>query len=191
MSDFEYLSVLIAIIVGIGIAHLLLSLGRILGEAKHLNVGWVQMLWTANILLMLITFWWWGINLRQIEEWVYIQLLFLLFDVSLWCILAAILYPVAIPQEFDLTAHFAKKRKAFYSILVVLAFSDPMTSMILGTEHLIELGWGYLHWMLTCLVGGIAAIRIESERFQLGFAIYWGMALILFTLSWQSSVANG
>ena len=51
MSDFEYLSVLIAIIVGIGIAHLLLSLGRILGEAKSLNIGWVQMLWTANTLL--------------------------------------------------------------------------------------------------------------------------------------------
>ena len=31
MSDFEYLSVLIAIIVGIGFAHLLLSIGRILG----------------------------------------------------------------------------------------------------------------------------------------------------------------
>ena len=51
MSDFEYLSILIAIIVGIGIAHLLLSPGRILGEAKSLNIGWVQILWTASIRL--------------------------------------------------------------------------------------------------------------------------------------------
>jgi hypothetical protein len=37
MTDFEYLSVLIAIIVGIGIAHLLMSLGRILGESSRLS----------------------------------------------------------------------------------------------------------------------------------------------------------
>lgn len=47
MSDFEYLSVLIAIIVGIGFAHLLLSIGRILGETKTLNVTPVHLIWTG------------------------------------------------------------------------------------------------------------------------------------------------
>ncbi len=56
MSDFEYLSVLIAIIVGIGFAHLLLSIGRILGEAKSLKVTLVHLIWTGNILLMLVAF---------------------------------------------------------------------------------------------------------------------------------------
>ena len=108
MSDFEYLSVLIAIIVGIGFAHLLLSIGRILGEAKSLKVTLVHLIWTGNILLMLVAFWWWAISLRDLEEWVFLHLLFLLFDVSLWCLMAAILYPVAIPPEYDLKAHFAK-----------------------------------------------------------------------------------
>ena len=102
MSDFEYLSVLIAIIVGIGFAHLLLSIGRVLGETKALNITPVHWIWTINILVMLIGFWWWAINLREIEEWVFLQLLFLLFDVSLWCLMAAILYPVTIPQDYDL-----------------------------------------------------------------------------------------
>ena len=191
MSDFEYLSVLIAIIIGIGIAHLLLSLGRILGDVKRLNVGVPHLIWTGNILLMLISFWWWGINLREIEEWVYIQLLFLLFDVSLWCLLAALLFPVTIPDDFDLGEYFQKKRKPFYLILILLAFADPVTSIILGTEHLIELGWGYLHWMLVCcLVGGIAALRFDSPRFDLGFSIYWGLSLMVFILTWQASVAS-
>ena len=140
MSDFEYLSVLVAIIVGIGIAHLLLSIGRIVGETRKLNVGLVQIIWTANILVMLVSFWWWGINLRQVEEWRCVQLMFLLFDVSLWCILAAILYPVSIPQQYDLTAHFKQKRNALYTILILLSFADPVTSLILGTEHLMDLG---------------------------------------------------
>jgi hypothetical protein len=72
----------------------------------------------------------------------------------------------------------------------MLAFADPLTASILGTEHLIDLGWAYWHWILTCLVGGIAALRITSKRFQQGFAIYWGLALVTFTVSWQFSVGS-
>ena len=60
MSDFEYLSVLTAVIVGIGIAHLLLSIGRIIGQTKRLNVGAVHLIWTFNIISLLIAYWWWG-----------------------------------------------------------------------------------------------------------------------------------
>ena len=60
MTDFEYLSVLIAIIVGIGFAHLLLSLGRVLGDRDRLNVDTIQLIWTVNILLMMVSFWWWA-----------------------------------------------------------------------------------------------------------------------------------
>ncbi len=190
MSDFEYLTVLIAIILGIGIAHLVMSVGRILGETKTLNISVAHSIWTANILTFLVVFWWWGINLRELREWLFLQYFFLLFDTSLWCLLAAILYPRAIPPEFDLKAHFARKRKSFFSILVVLAIADPLTSMILGTEHLVDLGWPYLHWMLVCLIGGIAAIRYENERFHRAFAIYWGLSMVLFTLSFQFSVVT-
>ena len=139
---------------------------------------------------MLVGFWWWAINLREIEEWVFLQLLFLLFDVSLWCLMAAILYPVSIPQDYDLKAHFARKRKSFFSILILLAITDPFTATILGTEHLIDLGWSYVHWMLACFIGGILAIRYENERLQLAIAIYWGLSLLLFNLFWQFSVAS-
>ena len=104
--------------------------------------------------------------------------------------MAAILYPVAIPQGYDLKVHFAKKRKALFSILILLAAADPLTAMILGMDHLMDLGWAYFHWMFVCLVGGILAIRYDNERFQLAFAIYWGLSLILFNLSWQFSVAS-
>ena len=188
MSDFEYLSVLIAIIVGIGFAHLLLSIGRIVGERKRMNVQVVQLIWTVNIMLMLVTFWWWAISLRELEEWVFLRLVFLLFDVSLWTLLAAILYPVNIPNEFDLGAHFERKRRSFFAILIILSFADPLTASILGTEHLVSLGWAYWHWILACLIGGAAALRFSNQRFQQAFAVYWGLSLIAFAISWQYSV---
>lgn len=188
MSDFEYLSVLVAIIVGIGVAHLLLSIGRIVGETKSLNVSSVQLLWTANVLMLLVAFWWWAIALRELEEWVFLQLLFLIFDVSLWCLLAAILFPITIPVNYDLSGHFERKRISFFSILILLAFTDPVTSSILGTEHLLELGWGYLHWILACLVAGVLGVFFRNKRLHQVIAIYWGMSLITFVLSWQYAV---
>lgn len=137
---------------------------------------------------MLVSFWWWAIALRELDEWVFLQLLFLLFDVSLWCLLAALLYPVNVPAGFDLGAHFDKKQRSFFSILILLAFVDPMTASILGTEHLLELGWAYWHWILTCLVGGITALLTSSRKFHFLFAIYWGFALVVFIVFWQFSV---
>jgi len=188
MSDFEYLSVLIAVIVGIGIAHLLLSIGRLLGQTKRLNVGVVHLIWTFNVMSALIAYWWWGINLRELQEWVFLQFFFVLGNTALLCLLAAILYPVSIPPEFDLKAYFAEKRKSYFAILVVLAFTDPLTALVLGTEHLLDLGWPYLNITVTGLVGGLAAIRYENERFQLGFAIYWGLSMLFWTLSFQFSI---
>lgn len=178
MSNFEFLSVLFAIIIGIGFAHLLLSIGRILGEAKSLNIGSVQVIWTVNVLLTLVTYWWWLINLRTIEEWAYLELLLLLFHASLLVLLAAMLFPVTIPLGYDLKAHFETKRTSFFGILVLIAFADPLAAMIVGTQHLFDLGWQYLHFIVVCFVGGIAGIRFRNERFQQVLAVYWGFSLI-------------
>ena len=189
MSDFEYLSVLLAIIVGIGIAHLLMSLGQILGEAGRLKTDFVHLVWTGNLLLALIAFWWWGINLRELEVWSFLPFLFVLASASLWVLMAAILYPVAVPHDFDFKAHFRRKRKSFFSILVLLAFVDPLTALVLGADHVLELGWSYLHWVALGLVGGIAAIRYDNERFHQAFAVYWGLSLGFFFIYTQGSLA--
>ena len=75
------------------------------------------------------------------HEWVFLYLVFLLFDVALWCLMASILVPVSIPPDYNLKLRFARKRRAFFSILILLAFADPLTSMILGVDHLVDLGW--------------------------------------------------
>ena len=190
MTDFEYLSVLIAIIVGIGIAHLLMSLGRILGEASRLRTDLVHLIWTVNLFLVLIAFWWWGINLRQLEVWAFLPFLLVLLSASMWCLMAAILYPVAIPPDFDYKAHFLQKRRLFFSILVLLAFVAPLTALVLGTDHIMELGWAYLHWDLANLLGGILAIRYDNERFHKVFAVYWGLSLVFFFLYTQGSLTG-
>jgi hypothetical protein len=183
MSNFEFLSVLFAIIIGIGFAHLLLSIGRILGETKSLNIGSVHLIWTANVLLVLVVYWWWLINLRGAEQWVFHELLILILHASLWVLLAATLFPASIPQNYDLGAHFERKRTSFFAILVLAAFVDPISVLIIGTEHLVDLGWQYYHFIVVCLVGGIAGMRVKNMKFHQALAAYWGFAILNVSLS--------
>jgi hypothetical protein len=88
-----------------------------------------------------------------------------------------------IPPGYDLKAHFETKRTSFFGILILSALADPLTAMIVGTEHLFDLGWQYLHFIVAGLVGGIAGIRFNNERFQQVLAVYWGLSLINVSLS--------
>jgi len=183
MSNFEFLTVLLAIIIGIGITHLMLSIGRFLGEVGRFKVGLVQFVWTVNILLALVGYWWWINGLRGVESWSFPLLLFVFIDIFLWCLLAAALYPATISSDYNLKGHFENKRSSFFLILVALALIDPSVEIALGADNLLDLGWPYLHLMAASFVGGIASIRFNNERFQLAFAIYWGSALVIQTLT--------
>ena len=159
MSNFEFITVLFAIIIGVGVTHLLLTIGRLLGETKSYNVGPVQLVWTVNLLLVLVAYWWWINELRSVEEWSFRLLLLVYVDISLWCLLAATIYPVTISPDYDLKAHFEKKRTSFFAILIVLALLDPSIAVVLGAENLKFLGWPYMHLMAITFIGGIAGIR--------------------------------
>ena len=182
MSNFEFITVLLAIIVGIGITHLLLSIGRLFGETRKLNVSAVQIVWTANILFALVAYWWWVISLRTVQEWTFFQLLLVFVDVCLWCLLSATLYPNTIPPDYDLAKHFEIKRKSLFSILIILSVVDPIVVLALGPENLFDLGWPYLNFMALCLAGGIAGIRVENQKFQFFLASYWGISAVAVTL---------
>jgi hypothetical protein len=57
MSTFEYLSVLLSIIVGVGITHMIMGLGRLFSHTSGRKIYWVHVLWTINIALYLVVYW--------------------------------------------------------------------------------------------------------------------------------------
>jgi hypothetical protein len=189
MSTFEYLSVLLSIIVGVGITHMIMGLGRLISHSSGRSIYWVHLVWTLNIALYLVVFWWWAINLRVLDEWSFLPFLVVLLEPSLLCLAGAILYPVPMPPDLEYKTHFYRSRRVFFSVIVAVAVSDLILVLYSAPEaHLTALGWPFYFLFVTSFLGGVTAIIFDSERVQGAYSILYCCAIFIFVLGTQSSI---
>ncbi len=63
MDQFEYVMVLVSIIVGLGIANILLGIGAIVDRVSRkegrLEPSWAHAMWLLYCFTWLVMFWWW------------------------------------------------------------------------------------------------------------------------------------
>ena len=59
MGVFEYVSVLTSIVIGMGIAHLLRGVARVIQHRGRGTSDWVHLIWVAFMFFQAIFFWWW------------------------------------------------------------------------------------------------------------------------------------
>jgi len=70
MDRFEYVMVLVSIIVGLSIAHVLLSVGRLIdrwAEGAKVQLGWARAFWLGYVFLWTIQFWWWEFRFSELN----------------------------------------------------------------------------------------------------------------------------
>ena len=58
MSLFEYLSVFLSVIMGLGVTHILAGLSKTIHYRRSLKLFWVHTLWAINILIYIVIIWW-------------------------------------------------------------------------------------------------------------------------------------
>jgi hypothetical protein len=93
LDVFEYLGVLVSVVIGLAITHLVSGTNGLIQERDKTRVFWVHQVWVLNIFLYLATFWWFFFGWASLEAWsmgVYWLLLGYALVLSL---LAGILYP--------------------------------------------------------------------------------------------------
>ena len=80
MSDFEFLSVLISIVIGFGLTHLLAGLGRVFHFRRVNKVDAVHVAWTITVFFLLVLNWWVALLWRDFGEWTFA----VFFTIILW-----------------------------------------------------------------------------------------------------------
>ena len=71
MSPFEYLSVLISIILALGMTRVLAGVGEMLQARSHRRIYWVHVLWIVNVFLYLVVAWWIFYRWRNQQPWTF------------------------------------------------------------------------------------------------------------------------
>ena len=86
MDMFEYVSVLTSVIVGLGVAHLLQGVARLVQHPGRTRIYWVHLLWVFFMFFTAIFWWWYEFGLASVDTWTLQLYLFVLsYAVLLWC----------------------------------------------------------------------------------------------------------
>lgn len=163
MSAFEYVMVLVSIVVGLGVTHILSAVGagvhRIRGLGPPLRVDLTYLAWVLFAFLLLISFWWWEFKLGEaVAEWTFgIYLLILGYAVSLF-LLAVVLVPRDLDGVSDTVEYFLGIRRWFFGIfLLSLVIDVPDTLLKRGA-----LALDPEYWAITGTNAAVSVIGIAS-----------------------------
>ena len=133
MNVFEFLLVIVSIVLGLGITELLAGFVRILrGE---LLAGKLHALWMFVILQLQVQLAWglWG--LRSKAEWQYPEFLLLLLAPVLLYLAAAVIFP-SVRFDENLDIHLIRRRRPLFLLLAGYVFVTGLFSWFLFNEDL-------------------------------------------------------
>ncbi len=139
MSTFEYVMVLVSIVVALAIAHLLTALGesvrRFRGKGEPIKLDAVFLLWVAFVLVWLVSFWWWEFKFQEIvTEWSFGLYLFVISYSIVLFMLAQILVPYRMQGVTDTYVDFMEGRKWFFGTLLLVQAIDMVDTFLKGYD---------------------------------------------------------
>ena len=137
MDQFEYVMVLVSIIVGLGIAHLLLGVGgvinRLADRQRPLKLSVAYLAWLAMLFVWMVLFWWWEFRFGQfVTHWHLGLYFFLVFYAVTLFLLIAVMVPRSWDSVDDLSDYFLKRRFWFYSLLLMANGFDIFDTYLKG-----------------------------------------------------------
>ena len=170
MDQFEYVMVLVSIIVGLGIAHILLGVGGIIDRLSRkqdgLELSLAHASWLVFCFAWLVMFWWWEYRFStRVEDWTMGLYLFLIgYAVTLF-----LLQSVLVPRTWDgvtsLKDYFLERRRWFYGLLMFATILDQFDGYLKGGfEYILQTGVVNLVFVALTIPVVIIGIRTTNMR---------------------------
>jgi hypothetical protein len=160
VSPFEYVMVLVSIVIGLAITHVLTAIAegvhRLRGHGERLQLDPVYLLWVGYILVWLISFWWYEFNFQALrEQWTFGLYLFVISFAILLFLLAAILVPHRLIGVQDSYRYFMEGRRWFFGANIVGIIFDVFDTLLKGAGYsaLTAAMWSAPVYLLASLAG--------------------------------------
>ena len=190
MSPFEFVTVLISIILGLGITQIMSGIADQIHQWDKVKLYWPHMLWVILVFILHVQQWWLTYELRAITTWRLPFFLFeILYPINLF-ILARILFPSAGEETFaDLKKFYFQNYRKFFVIVIILSTLSAIENIViydLGIE-----GWLVNVILLTGLL--VVSVKdIRSERLHqliaVALLIFMVVGIVLHLEDWKISV---
>lgn len=154
MTTFEFVSVLLSIVVSLAFAHLLTGIARLI-QAKVVNPSLPFMGWIGIFLFCCVDYWFSLWQARAVPHW---SLAYVLF----WVAVGAVLYLTcwlvvptesAVEEQFDMSEFFESRRRSFLGAYLVyvgmglfanLTIGSLASAALVSVSQLVLVGAAYL-----------------------------------------------
>lgn len=160
MGPFEYLSVLISIVLGLGITHLLSGFGRWLELRDRFRPFGPSLAWAVFLLLVHFQTWWTMFGYSGYQAWDFLQFSVVLFQPILLFLLATLVFPSGDAPTRDLRENFFHQRPWFFGLLCGLVFVSVVKEAV--RESRLP-GAANLAFHALFLVIALLGLRLEGE----------------------------
>lgn len=179
MSSFEFISILMSIVIGLGVTNLLAGAGRAFYRRKQTPMDEVHIVLTIATLLVLALNWWVAFKWNGNVVWSFDKFLVLIVWTIALYMLTTFLYPPDLSEEEERRNRFEENRSGYYSAFIAVCLADITQTAIRG--DLFHPVWyvPYVGQYALLAAGGLIVRKRGYDRF---FAWYQLITLLIWAL---------
>lgn len=117
MLPFEYVSVIISVVIGLGVSQLLTGVVELVKSRERVRFYWLYLLWVVLTFMGHIFLWWMLWSLRGLKVWNFFSFLLLLSEPMLLYAIAAFMIPKLSPDaHVDLREYFYDNSRSIFGL---------------------------------------------------------------------------
>lgn len=177
MDAFEYLSVLISIILGLGIAQLLAGFGHWISQRAGIRPFAPAIVWAGILLLMHVQTWWSMFGLRLLAGWTFVRFSVVLLQPITLYLMAIVVLPNQGVATVDMRTNYFGQRRWFFGLLGFLLVVSVVKDLVVSGSLPSGLNLGF---HTTLLIATIVALSTERTAVHGAVAIVSSIAMIAY-----------
>ena len=133
MRLFEFLMVLVSIIIGLGITEILTGVAQTIRRRESVRYFWVHSILVVAVFLAQLQQWWESWGLRIVPEWTFVGLLMMLGGPICLYLIAHLLFPEPGETTNYREYYFGPMRPVWWLAAIAVVISTTWRPLIFGT----------------------------------------------------------
>jgi len=175
---FDYLAILISVILGLALTHLLTGVSRLIQLSHRVRLYWVQLVWTLDVILHVLAIWWGMFWWKHLQVWTFPEFFFLTsYSIALFLV-ASMLFPHECGEGHDCEAHFFRNKNWFFGIQLVATLLDIPETMFKSYNGLRGAPIEYFPFIAALILIDITGLRTQDRKVHAVLPLLW-LALIV------------
>jgi hypothetical protein len=180
MDAFTYVSGFTTVVLALGVARLLVGVGKLLEKRGQVRLYWVHLMWVVNVFLFLSLEWWILFRWQSQTQWTFFLFLFLLASPTVVFLLCVMLFHDPLSEHADFKQHFYQSRRAFFALAALLGPLDFVDTWLKGYAHLVAQGPIYIVTIVLTTVLSITAASTDNEKYHKFYAVFFFIYILIF-----------